>query len=167
MLLQPLALLEGQPTRSQEQALMKPLALLEWHEQGDPLLGDQLLVPMDLQCCQGNPGVVLQAPIRQLPPVLAGRFVSDHLVFHVKPPLLFDDPVQTVLCLLCCRQVPTSCCSCELALASAHLVTEALAIVLEVAERADLKIRYRSNQPRLLELAIQALTNAVRSHIKM
>ena len=59
---------------------------------------------------------------------------------QVKPPLLFEDPVQTVLCLLYCRQVPTSCCSCELGAATRHLEKEALAKVLEVGERADLNV---------------------------
>ena len=61
-----------------------------------------------------------------------------HHVFHVKLPLLLEDPVQTVLCLLCCRNVPTSCCSCELGGAAAHLVSEALAEVFDVRDRADL-----------------------------
>ena len=81
----------------------------------------------------------MQAAVLQLPPVLPGRFVGDHLVLHVKPPLLFEDPVQTVLCLLYCRQVPTSCCSFELGAAFLLLESEALAKVLEVGERADLK----------------------------
>ena len=103
------------------------------------MLVDQVLVPNDLLCCQETPGVVLQAAILQPPPVLKGRLVKDHLVLIVKPPLLVEDPVQTVLRLLCCRVVPTSCCSCEVGFATAHLETEALAKVLEEADRADLK----------------------------
>ena len=67
----------------------------------------------------------------------------DHLVFHVKPPLLFGNPVQTVLCLLCCRNVPQSCCSCDLGVATRNLVTEALAKILEVGQCADLKTTVR------------------------
>ena len=81
----------------------------------------------------------MNTTVLQLPPVLPGTFVNDHLVLHVKPPLLFEDPAQTVLCLFYCRQVPTSCCSCELGAATRLLEKEALAKVLEVGERADLK----------------------------
>ena len=101
------------------------------------------LVPIDLLCCQKAPGVVLQAAILQLPPEVPGRFVVDHLVLHVEPPLLFEDPRQTVSCLLCCRGVTRSCCSCELGVATRNLVTEALAKILQVGERTDLNTTVR------------------------
>ena len=115
------------------------------------MLVDQILVPTDLLFCQETPGVVLQAAIIQLPPVPKGRLVNDHLVLIVKPPLLFEDPVQTVLRCLCCRIVPASCCSGEVGFATFHLETEALAKVLEEADLADLKntvkeMIMRSNQ---------------------
>ena len=69
----------------------------------------------------------------------------DHLVFHVKPPQLLADPVQTMLCILLSRDVhhAASCCSIEIALASRDLVMEALAIILDEGERADLKTTVR------------------------
>ena len=62
--------------------------------------------------------------------VLPGTLVGDHLVLHVKPPLLFEDPVQTVLCLLYCRQVPASCCSCELGAATRPFCQERWSVTI-------------------------------------